>query len=182
MLEFQQILRACKLEIHFQSELSYYTSPKETGNSFEANARIKAKALASVKNENWVVADDSGLEVEGINNMPGIHSARYAGDNASDVENTAKLLKMVNLRSAANRKAKFVCVICAIDPNGKEYIFKSDLPGQIGKQQKGKNGFGYDSVFIPEGFDLTLAELTPADKNKVSHRFKALQEFSKLFL
>ncbi len=162
------------LNLHAQSELPVFSPPPENGDSFVANARIKARALKSVKPGTWVLADDSGLQVEGLNGLPGIHSARYAGPKASDGENVAKLLKMMTLRPMANRKATFVCAVVAYDPSGSEHVFEGRLEGEIAKAAKGTTGFGYDPVFIPTGEAQTLADLGLAHKNKISHRAKAL--------
>lgn len=178
--EFKSLLAEKGLKVHSQSELNAYAIPKENGDSFEANARIKAKSLRSVKSNCWVIADDSGLEVKGLKNLPGIHSARYAGDGASDAENTAKLLKMMQLRGVADRSAQFRCVMVAYSPEGKEYVFDGSLKGMISKTQKGNQGFGYDNVFVPEGQEQTLAELGLAFKNKVSHRALAIRNFSEI--
>ena len=177
--EVRHILGDCGMEIKSLAELGSYTSPPETASDFVGNARIKAKSLHAVKPEDWVIADDSGLEVDGLNKLPGVHSARYAGDKASDAANTAKLLKMMSLRSATNRQAQFVCVVVAINPEGQEFVFEGFLKGEISRQQRGTNGFGYDSVFIPEGFDKTLAEVNAAEKNRISHRAAALRDFRK---
>lgn len=168
------------LNLHAQSELPVFSPPPENGDSFVANARIKARALKSVKPGTWVVADDSGLAVEGLNGLPGIHSARYAGPNARDGENNAKLLKMMTLRPMASRKAAFVCVIVAFDPSGQEHVFEGRLEGEIAKAARGTTGFGYDPVFIPTGETQTLAELGIAFKNKISHRAKALAQLAPL--
>lgn len=170
------------LEIHSQDELPVYSLPRETGDSFEANARIKAKALRGMKKECWVIADDSGLEVEGLNGLPGVHSARYAGHRATDVENAIKLLKMISLRSATHRKAQFRCVIVAYSPDGSECIAEGVLRGEISRAMRGTGGFGYDSIFIPEGRENTLAEMEFAEKNQISHRGMALCRFSKLWM
>lgn len=182
MNEFKTLLSQSALDIHSSGELSVYSSPPETGDTFEANARIKAKSLKSLKPEAWVIADDSGLEVEGLNNFPGVHSARYAGEKASDAENTAKLLKMMSLRSATHRTAQFRCVLVAIDPQGKEYVFEGSIKGEIARSPKGSQGFGYDNVFIPEKADKTFAELGPGEKNKVSHRARAIKMFREQLL
>lgn len=180
--EIKNFFMGTNVEIHSIDELPVYTSPAETGSTFEENARIKAKALRAVKNDVWVLAEDSGLEVDGLNNMPGVHSARYAGDNASDHVNTAKLLKMMSLRSATNRKAQFRCCMIVMSPEGNETIFNGILKGEISRSQKGTGGFGYDPVFIPEGFEKTLSELQPGEKNQVSHRADALRQFKQQFL
>ncbi len=179
--EIQQILAEAGIEIHTSSELSFYAAPPENGKTFAENAKIKAKSLHSVVPSDWVLADDSGLEVEGLNNLPGIHSARYAGEKARDAENTAKLLKMMTLRSAANRNAKFRCVMILRGPGGQETTFEGELAGEITKGMRGTNGFGYDPVFQPTGEQRTLAEMTPADKNRISHRAMALKKVREFF-
>lgn len=165
------------LNLHAQTELPVFSAPPENGDSFLANARIKARALKSVKPGTWVVADDSGLAVEGLGGLPGIHSARYAGPKAKDLENIAKLLKMMTLRPMANRKAAFICVLVAFDPSGTEHVFEGRLEGEITKAARGTAGFGYDAVFVPEGQTQTLAELGLAVKNQLSHRAKACVKF-----
>ncbi len=177
--EFKNILVA-KVTIHSAGELSYYTSPPETGKTFTDNARIKARALKSLKSGVWVVADDSGLEVEGLGGLPGVHSARYAGDKASDRENVAKLLKMIQIRSATMRKAQFKCVFVAYDPQGHEHVIEGEVTGQISNSAQGTSGFGYDPVFVPEGQTKTFAELGLAVKNQISHRAKAIRELMTL--
>lgn len=165
------------LELKCLQDIRAYTPPKETGKTFEENARIKAKSLKSVKPNAWILAEDSGLEVLGLNNMPGVFSARYAGDNARDVENCTKVLKMLSIRSPLQRQAQFQCVIVAYSPDGQEYKYSGVLKGEISKDMRGRGGFGYDSVFIPEGYNQTLAELGDAEKNKISHRSQALKAF-----
>lgn len=171
-----RLIGSGQLALHTQSELPVFSQPPENGDSFVANARIKSRALKSVKTGVWVVGEDSGLAVEGLGGLPGIHSARYAGPKASDGENIAKLLKMMTIRPMQNRKAAFVSTIVAFDPSGKEHVFEGRMEGEIAKAPKGTTGFGYDSVFIPEGETKTLAELGLAFKNKVSHRAKAVAQ------
>ncbi|MCB0341807.1 MAG: RdgB/HAM1 family non-canonical purine NTP pyrophosphatase [Pseudobdellovibrionaceae bacterium] len=174
--EFNSLLGPLGYTVHGQKELSYFSSPEESGETFIANARIKANALKKVKPGTWVIADDSGLEVEGLNNLPGVHSARYAGPHARDAENTAKLLKMVGLRTANNRSAQFRCALVAYSPEGHEIVCEGLLKGEIARGMKGSDGFGYDNVFIPEGESKTLAELGLLFKNKHSHRAVALKQ------
>ena len=176
LTEFKQLLQEMPVDVHGAMEMDYFSAPPETGDTFVDNARIKARALRSLKNTCWVVADDSGLVVEGLNGLPGVHSARYAGENASYQENNAKLLKMMQLRSPQNRKAHFVCCLLAYSPEGEEFIFEGKLEGTIGKAATGKNGFGYDPIFIAEGHEKTLAEIPPGEKNQISHRGLALQQ------
>lgn len=173
-----------RLQMHTQGELPVFSAPPENGDSFVANARIKARSLKAMKPATWVFGEDSGLAVEGLNGLPGIHSARYAGPKAQDAENVAKLLKMMTLKPMANRNAAFVSTIVAFDPEGAEYIFEGRLDGEIAKAAKGTAGFGYDNVFVTLGPDnaqnKTLAELGLAFKNKFSHRAKAMAPFIEL--
>lgn len=173
--EFRNLM-AEFVEIHSVSELPVYSAPPENGQSFTDNARIKARSLKAVKPGQWVVADDSGIEVEGLGGLPGIHSARYAGEKASDGENVAKLLKMLQIRSPGKRKAQFRCVLVAYDPSGTEHVIEGIVTGQIANAARGKVGFGYDPIFVPEGHDKTFAELGLAVKNQISHRAKAIRE------
>jgi XTP/dITP diphosphohydrolase len=172
--EFRNII-GVKVDIHSVSEINSYFAPPETGKTFAENARIKAKTLKALKPGTWVVADDSGLEVEGLGGLPGIHSARYAGEKASDGENVAKLLKMLQIRSPGNRKAQFRCVLVAYDSSGQEHVVEGTVLGTISTVSRGKGGFGYDPIFIPEGNDKTFSELGGAVKNQISHRAKAIR-------
>lgn len=173
--EFRNIMSQ-QVEIHSVAELGFYAPPPETGKTFVENAQIKARTLRAMKPGVWAVADDSGLEVEGLGGMPGIHSARYAGDKASDPENVAKVLKMVQIRSAGNRRAQMRCVLVAYDPSGTEHIIEGIVTGQISTTAKGTTGFGYDTIFIPDGYDKTYAELGAALKNQTSHRSQAIRQ------
>jgi XTP/dITP diphosphohydrolase len=184
LLEFEMILEPLikegKLKLKTLGDLDTYFPPDETGATFLDNARIKARSLKSVRPGAWIVAEDSGLAVEGMNGLPGVHSARYAGPKASDFENRAKLLKIMGLKALSNRNASFLCQMVVFDPNGQEHLFDGELKGTIAKAEAGKTGFGYDSVFIPEGETKTLAELGLAFKNKVSHRARAVEKLLEL--
>ncbi len=175
--EIKNLLKDAPFEIHTQDEMSFFAQPPEDGDTFLANARIKAKALHAMKPEAWTLSDDSGLVVDGLGGLPGVHSARYAGPKAQSSENNAKLLKMMQLRSATNRKAHYHCTMVAIDPEGKEHIFEGQLSGEIAKVARGTGGFGYDPVFIAEGQSCTVAEMTAGEKNAISHRSQALKAF-----
>jgi XTP/dITP diphosphohydrolase len=180
--EFQNLLYEYpQIKIHTQNEIAGFTSPEENGDSFLANARIKAKTLRAIKNNQWVFADDSGLEVAGLGGLPGIHSARYAGAKARDSENVAKLLKMMQIRNITDRSAQFRAVIVAYSPTGEEMYFEGILKGKIGTKVVGLHGFGYDPVFIPEGQTQTLAEVGPGFKNQHSHRAIAFKQFLEKF-
>lgn len=178
--EFKSLLSERGFEIHSPAELKTYSAPPENGATFVDNARIKARFLKAMRPGTWVVADDSGLEVDGLNLLPGVHSARYAGPKASDGENNAKVLKMLQIRSPMNRKARFRCVLVAFDPRGKEFIVDGVIEGTITEQERGKAGFGYDSIFVPEGETRTFGELGMPYKNKVSHRAQAIRKLAEL--
>jgi XTP/dITP diphosphohydrolase len=149
----------------------------EDGNSFEENAIKKAKSVFE-KFKMPVIADDSGLVVEQLNGEPGIYSARYAGENAADDENNKKLISKVLLLSQPH-KAKFVC--SAVFCDGYNLLKAEDeVVGQVIHEPRGTNGFGYDPLFIPEGYNQTTAELNLYEKNKISHRAKAFKKLLKL--
>ena len=173
--EMQRILN--DFTVYSTKDLPVYCAPKEDGHSFLENAKIKAKSLRGLKKDCWIMADDSGLEIEGLGNLPGVHSARYAGEKASDIENSSKALKMLSLKNPENRKARFVCSLFVLTPDNSELKFEGTCEGNISKTMRGRDGFGYDNIFIPKGEEKTLAELGPAFKNKISHRFKALMKF-----
>ncbi|HEY8272342.1 MAG TPA: RdgB/HAM1 family non-canonical purine NTP pyrophosphatase [Pseudobdellovibrionaceae bacterium] len=165
------------LKVFTQADIPSFTPRPEDGKTFLENAHIKARTLKSVKPGVWVLGEDSGLEVEGLNNLPGIHSARYAGPKASDSENVAKILKMMSIRPIANRNARFVCSTVIFTPGGEEWHFEGIMKGTISSKPAGQMGFGYDPIFLPEGQTQTLAELGPSFKNQFSHRAQALKAF-----
>lgn len=146
---------------------------EEYGKTIEENAKIKAEYINNKYNIN-TFADDTGLEVESLNGEPGVHSARYAEEVSHDAEaNINKLLN--NLKGKENRKAQFKTVIALIYQN-KEYLFEGIIKGEIIKEKRGSKGFGYDPVFIPEGYDKTFAELGNEIKNQISHRAIAVKK------
>lgn len=142
----------------------------ETGTTFEANALQKADYVYQKLGMNCF-ADDSGLMVEALDNEPGVYSARYAGEPVDMARNIEKLLD--NIKDKPNRKAKFVTVIALIH-NGERHFFKGVVNGRIIDTPRGSNGFGYDPIFVPDGYDRTFAELSSEEKNKISHRSKAM--------
>ena len=180
--EYKNLTTSIDISIHSQNEIDFYTSPEETGKTFYENAVIKAESFHSTlgKSDIYVMAEDSGLVVEGLDGLPGIHSARYAGKNARDSENNAKLLKMLKFKSPANRNAHFHCSICLIGPDKKKIEFTGQIQGTISKKLSGTQGFGYDPLFIPEGEEKTMADLGDIFKNKHSHRSKAFKQLISL--
>ncbi|MEG1310728.1 MAG: ribonuclease PH [Romboutsia sp.] len=154
----------------------------EDGKTFEHNALIKARTIAKLTNQ-ISISDDSGLEVDAINKKPGVYSARYAGENATDEENRQKLIKALHNVSMSKRTARFVSAIAVVFPDGKEFVVRGTCEGTIGFEEKGKNGFGYDSLFIVDGYNKTFGEIPATIKNTISHRANALKlmksEFNK---
>jgi XTP/dITP diphosphohydrolase len=151
----------------------------ETGRSFEENAVIKATTISKIFPHEMVIADDSGLEVHTLEGAPGIFSARYAGEKASDRRKVEKLLR--ELQSATERLARFRCVI-ALAKNGELITtFTGEVAGTITKSPRGKIGFGYDPIFMPEGFKETFAELPSETKNAISHRANAVGQLVRYF-
>lgn len=148
---------------------------EETGVTFEENAALKAEQIAAILNKP-VLADDSGLMVDALNGDPGIYSARYAGHGKNDQDNNVKLLNELKDIPKEKRKAKFVCVLAVAIP-GEETIFRTGIcEGEITFTPQGNNGFGYDPLFIPNGSNKTMAELSSEEKNSISHRSAAIKK------
>jgi XTP/dITP diphosphohydrolase len=145
----------------------------EDGESFEANALIKARGLRDALGE-WTLADDSGLAVDALEGRPGIHSARYAGTHGDDQANNDLLLK--HLEGKENRGAAFVCVIALCGPCGEEWVIRGECRGQILHAPSGTSGFGYDPLFVPDGYRQSFAELGDEVKSRISHRAHALRQ------
>lgn len=171
VLEIQKILPK-KFNIKSLKDLNYFEDVPENETTIEGNAIFKAKYIYEKFNIN-VFADDTGLEVEALNGEPGVHSARYAGTTRNSEKNIQKLLK--NLKNIKNRNARFKTVIALIIDN-KLHIFSGIVEGYILDSPKGNNGFGYDPIFCPNGFDKSFAELTLKEKNLISHRSLAMKK------
>lgn len=148
---------------------------EETGTTFEENSRLKAEAIMQATGMP-AIADDSGLMVEALGGEPGVYSARFAGEGASDEANNEKLLGLIKDVPDGERKARFVSVITLCYPNGETLTARGECPGNINRAPMGSNGFGYDPLFVPDGFEKTYAQLTAEEKNGISHRAKALNE------
>ena len=173
--EFDGLLEASGFEVFSAKVCGGMPDVLEDGDTFGANARIKAIALRTLAPKDaWIVSDDSGLEVDALGGAPGIHSARYAGEGASDLHNLNKLLLELEEQPAAQRAARFRCVLCLIDPSGSEQFFDGACEGRIAKAPAGADGFGYDPVFVPEGHSESFAELGESIKSKLSHRALAV--------
>lgn len=179
MKEIRPLLREINLEIQSLKEAKIELNIVEDGVTFEENAGIKAKAIMNLTNY-MVLADDSGLEVDAMDKEPGVQSARFLGENTSyEVKNQYILDRLKGL-SVEERSARFVCVIALALPTGEVIYTRDTIEGYIGFEIKGENGFGYDPIFVVPEFNCTLAELNLEQKNKISHRGKALVEMQKI--
>jgi len=180
--EISEALRDFDLEIKTLKDYCEINPPEETGKTFFENAYLKAKYYTE-KTGLMCLADDSGLEVDILNGAPGIYSSRFAGENATDEENNKKLLALLQGIPLEKRKARFVCIIVVYHPSGKYIKTEGTWEGLIGFEPKGSHGFGYDPIFlVPEyNYEKTAAELPIEEKNKLSHRGKALEALKKTF-
>ncbi len=171
--EFYKILGEELFEFKSLKDIGFDDEIIEDGNTFEANAIIKAEVVRKFSNLP-VMADDSGIEVEALNGAPGIYTARYAGENATDEENNAKLLGA--LETSSNRNAQFVCALCYIDATGTQTVVRGEVKGTIMQKGIGNMGFGYDPLFAPIGSEKTFGQMTMEEKKSLSHRGEALKK------
>ncbi|PYK53282.1 MAG: non-canonical purine NTP pyrophosphatase, RdgB/HAM1 family [Verrucomicrobia bacterium] len=175
--EIEQILGS-KLTVRDLTEHPEISEIMESGTSFEENAKLKAIAV-SERLQGLVVADDSGLEVDPLGGAPGVHSARYAGADASPEKKIARLLdELAKIDAKSNqRRARFRCVLAVARGGRVLATFEGVVEGKIAERPRGSHGFGYDPIFIPDGFEQTFAELPEEVKNNISHRAKAIRKF-----
>lgn len=176
MREIQSILTDLGVPVLSMKEAGILADIEENGTSFEENALIKARAVAAAVEAKGsvILADDSGLEVDALNGEPGIYSARYLGeDTPYDVKNR-ELIRRLEGVPEDRRTARFVCVIAAVLADGREFTVRGVIEGRIGYEQKGQGGFGYDPIFYVPEYGKTTAEMSPEEKNLISHRGKAL--------
>ncbi len=171
--EIKAALQGMAIEIVSLTDLSPVPLLEEDGRTFRENALKKARVVAKHTGR-LTIADDSGLEVDRLQGMPGVRSARFAGEGASDAENNLKLLQLLKDVSSSQRGATFRCVIAVVSPQGKEAWVEGICRGVIGDTERGREGFGYDPLFLLPELGKTLAELPLEIKNKVSHRGRAL--------
>lgn len=153
----------------------------EDGETLEENSLKKAHALAERLNH-MVLADDSGIFVDALEGKPGVHSSRYAGEEGNDLKNNKKFLRELENVPEEKRDAKFKTIIVLITESKKEIIVYGECRGKIGFKELGKNGFGYDPLFIPDGYDVTFGQIEDKEKNKISHRAQALENLKKEIL
>lgn len=173
--ELRELLQGAGWIIKDLSDFAPVPVPLETGESFEANALLKARYYAGATGFPCV-ADDSGLEVDALGGAPGVYSARYAGESCTYDDNNRKLLSALAGLAPARRRARFVCCAAYADPAGVTHVERGEVEGRIAETIRGVNGFGYDPLFIPEGFDQTFGELGPSIKHQMSHRARAFQK------
>ena len=176
MVEMKAILSQMGVEVLSQAEVGVDLEPEETGTTFEENARIKAQAVMQATGLP-AIADDSGLMVDALGGDPGVYSARYGGPGLDDTGRWQLLLK--NMAGESNRACKFVSVICCAFPDGGEVMARGECPGILAQGPSGDGGFGYDPIFYLPPLGKTMAQLTPAEKNQISHRARALAGFQK---
>ncbi|MEK7774214.1 MAG: XTP/dITP diphosphatase [Deltaproteobacteria bacterium] len=173
--EIREILRGVDVELLTLEDFPQIVMPPERGGTFRENAVEKARFVAEATGT-AALADDSGLEVDFLGGRPGVFSARYAGAGATDKDNFTKLLKELEGVPFDKRKARFVCVIALAGPGIKEAAFEGAFEGYVSTRPSGRGGFGYDPVFFIPERNMTAAELEPGEKNRISHRARALEK------
>lgn len=179
--EYERLLAGVPgLKLETMASLSVPIDVVEDRDTFHGNALKKATEIAKVAGV-ICLADDSGLEVDALGGRPGVYSARYAGEGATDAENNAKLLDALSETSEPRRTARFRCVIALVDQRGRELaVAEGACEGRITREPRGAHGFGYDPLFVPEGHTQTMAELGPETKNRISHRAQAAASLVRL--
>lgn len=177
--EIREIMADMDVEVVSMKEAGLDVDIEESGDTFEANARIKAEAIAA-HTEDIVLADDSGLEVDYLNKEPGVYSARYMGEETSyDIKNQTILDRLAGVPKE-KRTARFVCAIAAVLPDKQVLVTRETIEGYIGEKPAGTNGFGYDPIFYVDEYNCSTAELSEEEKNAISHRGKALRAMKAL--
>lgn len=169
LAEFQRLLEGLDIQVHSMKEYPEIGEIVEDGDSFAANALIKARAVCKATGKP-AMADDSGLMVDALDGAPGIFSARFAGEQRSDADNNEKVLQLLEDVADANRTARFFCAIAIVLPNGDEYTVEGTCEGVILRALQGEGGFGYDPLFYVPDMGKTFAELSMEEKNRISHR------------
>ena len=173
--ELRSLLSRARFQVLSLKDFPGCRAVVENGTTFQANAEKKARVY-SRKTQSLVIADDSGLEVHALGGRPGVYSARFAGPGCNYSDNNRKLLSLLRSVPWPKRKARFICVISVYDDGKKVATVRGECEGRIGFIEKGENGFGYDPVFMPKGSAKTYAELSTAEKNRLSHRGIALRK------
>ncbi len=177
--EIRSILKGLPIRLYGLNHFGNIPDVEEDGKSFSENGLKKARFYSKYFGK-VAIADDSGLEVDALSGRPGIYSARYAGKGASDQENRKKLLKALEGVPISKRGAGFKCAMAMVWPDGREILTEGSCRGRVGFKEVGKNGFGYDSLFILSQHGKTMAQLTLEEKNRISHRGRALRKLRRL--
>ena len=180
--EIRDIMEDTGVEVYSMKEAGIEAEIVEDGATFTENALIKARTVAKAAKapDTAVLADDSGLVIDALDGEPGIYSARYMGEDTSYDEKNRNLIRRLEGVPEEKRTARFVCAIAAVLPDGREFTVQDAIEGRIGYEQKGEGGFGYDPIFYVPEFGRTTAEMTPEEKNRVSHRGKALEHMKEV--
>ncbi|MBD0373335.1 MAG: RdgB/HAM1 family non-canonical purine NTP pyrophosphatase [Pyrinomonadaceae bacterium] len=182
LIEVREILLSLPVTLRSLLDFPESTEVEETGATFADNASIKARAYA-LQTGAWTLSDDSGLEVDALGGAPGVYSARYAGESATDEERVELLLSKLARTGDSLRRARFICAVSLADPAGRILnVSEGTCEGRIAHSPRGRQGFGYDPVFIPEGFEQTFGELSSEVKQIISHRARALSGTSAFLL
>ncbi|HOK13848.1 MAG TPA: RdgB/HAM1 family non-canonical purine NTP pyrophosphatase [Candidatus Kapabacteria bacterium] len=175
--EIEQILELlnCKnIELTCAADFGRKIVPEETGTTYFENAEIKAREFFR-EFKISTIADDSGLEIDFLDGKPGVRSSCFAGEEGNHAKNRKKVIELLQGANLQEAKARFRCVICYID-NNETFFVEGTVEGKIIPEERGENGFGYDSMFVPDGYDKTFAEMTDCEKNKISHRANAIKK------
>lgn len=182
MTEIRNIMADLDWEVLSMKEAGIEVDVEENGETFEENAMIKARAIASVAKDAIVLADDSGLEIDFLNKEPGVHSSRFMGVDTSYTVKNQHILELLKEAEGEARSARFVCTIAAVLPEGEEKVVRATIEGQIATEIKGEEGFGYDPIFYVPELGCTTAEISMEQKNKISHRGKALTKMKEILI
>lgn len=176
--DFEQLLEPMGYKVLTLHDVAPHMDVEETGETFEANAILKAEAIAQ-ELQATVIADDSGLEIDALDGEPGVYSARYSGDERNDESNIDKVLQKMVQVPDDEKTARFRCVLALASPGKETILFEGTCEGLIIDERKGDNGFGYDPIFYVPALDKTMAEMEPSEKASVSHRGNAIRELGK---
>lgn len=179
--EFDRMFAACGLPVKAHSAKLVGGMPKvvEDSGTFEGNAMLKARALRDLAGtDHWVMSDDSGLSCDALGGAPGVDTAVYAGEHATAAEHRAKLLRALHGVPPTRRTAHFLCHLVLLGPAGERHEFTGRCHGRVAESEAGTGGFGYDPVFVPDGYTVTFAEIAPAIKDRVSHRALAFEQLA----
>ena len=176
LAELDRLLAGAGLDVEILGSDAFGDLPEieETGSTFAENSLIKARAV-STHTGLIAIADDSGLCVDALDGQPGIYSARWAGEGATDESNLDLVLEQIRDVEPAHRTAHFACAAALVLPSGEEYVVHGQVNGVLLTQRRGEGGFGYDPIFLPDGFDITTAEMTSEQKDAISHRGQAMR-------